>query len=158
MSESLQVLAVILGISLTWMLVSFKFNLKEAVKYFQSEVGKTAGIGILLALTFLVVLCVAPNAFGERDKIGYLNYAEVYFGLDHTNKLSPQCWDSADSNSGSIDDRTTSNFGLRVNLLESPSKRGYINTKYQHHSCAFNRDREQYDAFGFEGGWRFYTK
>jgi hypothetical protein len=94
---------------------------------------------------------MAPKvkADGFKD-LTYLNYAEVYIGMDYTNKLSPQCHE------GEYSDRLTSNGGAKLNLIRTESRRVEFNTIYTHHSCAYNRDREQYDAIGMQLTWKIF--
>ena len=82
----------------------------------------------------------------------WLNDASVFAGIDYTKKLSPQC----DNNS--IDDRGTSNLGVRLNVWESEGKNVRLNSKYTHHSCVLGPDDRQYDAVGIELEWKVWQR
>ncbi len=167
-SSTVTFLAVVVIASL-WALVSFRGNLVMLYEYFKTDTGKGAsvGIGIVIAAAalFLLVLpgCSSnPTKVGGGDKnlveVTYLNWASVYFGLDYTIKPSPMCYSNDIERGGQVDDRTTSNVGLKVNLVQI-GDRGNVNYKYTHHSCAFNRDNWQYDALlGLEADYKFWVR
>ena len=75
-------------------------------------------------------------------------------GLDVPYSQSPQCV----SNSTQVDDKTTSNLGIVVNLYESPDTKFRSNIKYTHHSCAFNTDVRIYDALGVEFTYKIFQR
>lgn len=117
----------------------------------KTERGRGIAAGILMALGVFLLAVLWPKE-SKAGEIRYLNWADVYFGLDHTKKISPQC------EPGEISDRVTSNIGVRLNVLESHDSRTTLNAKYTHHSCAFNVDAAQYDAFGFELSYKFWAR
>jgi hypothetical protein len=55
-------------------------------------------------------------------------------------------------------DRLTSNGGVALNIYRSPDKDFNFNTKYTHHSCAFNNDADSYDALGLEVSYKLFSK
>lgn len=111
--------------------------------------GIFAGVILVIAAFLLFILISATSQRAKSAELEYLNWVEIYFGLDQTFKLSPQC------ESGLISDKITSNVGFRFNALRDSERKTHLNIKYTHHSCAFNIDREQYDALGFELTHRF---
>lgn len=147
----------ILGGTLLW---QFKGSIKDIIEYFKKNRSILWGIVLFtgafigLAVTSLVLaLLLTPSAKADGFKdLTYLNYAEVYIGMDYTNKLSPQC------HKGQYSDRLTSNGGFRLNLIQTESRRVEVNTTYIHHSCAYNRDREQYDAVGLQMTWKLFSR
>lgn len=112
-------------------------------------------VGIGLAIAALGLLTGCSSSPKRGFDVTYANYFEVFMGLDNTFEQSPQCHGNIqeyNSNFGS--DQLTSNGGFRFNVLESDDKRAAVNVKYTHHSCAFNKDRNGYDAIGLEGTYR----
>lgn len=99
---------------------------------------------IMGVVLFTLILTLPVLVFGEERKLTWLNYTELYAGIDRTFKISPQCL------SGAYNDRMTSNGGIKQNILMSYDKDFSLNTKYTHHSCAINNDRNSYDAIGLE--------
>lgn len=160
MLTGLKVFLIILAICVFWATVSlgqyFKLSFSKTVEYFKTKRGKGVLFGILLATTLTALFMVGVPAIGaekgEKKEFRYLQWAEVYFGLDYTKKLSPQCEEEGP------DSHTTSNLGLKLNLLETYDGRGHINAIYTHHSCAFNADALQYDAIGIQGTYRFWIR
>jgi hypothetical protein len=141
----------VLGGTLMW---QFKGSIKDIVKYFKKNLGVLWGIvfftGAFIAIA-VATLVFSPKAEADGIKdLTYFNYAEVFVGMDYTKKLSPMCY------KGEYSDRLTSNGGVRLNLVRTMSKRVEVNTLYTHHSCAYNRDREQYDAFGVQVTWKIF--
>ncbi len=124
----------------------------NAKSYFLTESGKKVLNGIVVFIVFgLFFALVFSNKASANEETGkFLAYGEVYLGMDYTGKISPQCY------SDGPDNRLTSNGGLRVNIFQSHDKRFEFNTKYTHHSCAFNADRESYDAIGIEFSYRLW--
>lgn len=112
---------------------------------------KQARTGICLFGFGLMGIVNAVDVVAEpKYKKGrWFAYTEVYGGLESTFKQSPQCQNGSSSN------RLTSNGGIRQNVYESYDRNFSLNLKYTHHSCAFNRDRNGYDALGFELNYRF---
>lgn len=120
-------------------------NLKE---WATSRTGK----GILKGIVLATVFCVGMAAIGMANAGTMFNDASVYFGLDHTKKLSPMC-----ENEGP-DSRTTSNIGLKLNIYRSDDQRFSVGSKYTHHSCAFSPDAKSYDALGFIVEYKFWQR
>ena len=116
-------------------------------KYFKSKTGLGILKGVVIALLFAAFFALIGCKQGT-----YFNDASVYFGLDHTKNISPQCMDDG------ADNRTTSNLGLRGNVYRSDDQRFFVNGKYTHHSCAFNEDRNVYDALGAELEYKFWER
>lgn len=126
-----------------WLLWSFRGKSFDEVKdYFSSKEGKKISKGILLALAFSVVVALTSLIGGCAGSYG--NWGSVYAGIDYPDEQSPQCESSGQ------DDKSTSNLGFKLNIFESDDDRFTSNLKYTHHSCAFNQDRNGYDAFGLE--------
>lgn len=145
-------IAAVLGITLLW---KFKGKVGDIVSYFKRNLGVLKGI-VLFVGAFIVVAVAtlwvsSTQADGLKD-LTYFNYAEIFVGMDHTKKLSPMC------HTGEHSDRLTSNGGIKLNLVSTMSQRVEVNTLYTHHSCAYNRDREQYDAFGVQVVWKLWDK
>ena len=112
------------------------------------------GVGILVGL---LSLAFCSEAHADDKRWTWFNYSYIYLGVDYPmlNRVSPQC-----ENDG-IDNKTTSNGGATLNIIRTP--RFYrnimdINAKYTHHSCAFNSDRNLYDAAGVEVIWYFFDR
>lgn len=116
--------------------------------YFSTEDGRKILRGIILAPGLVVaaalVLWMLPGRASAGD---WLTDASVYAALDQTRKASPMC----DSNT--VDDRLTSNMGVRLGMWRSESRNVRVNLRYTHHSCAIGPDDRQYDALGFEVDW-----
>ena len=113
--------------------------------------GRGALKGIVLALLFGIVLAFSAKLFAEErswyvPEPGWevLHEGSVFLGMDHTKNASPMC-----SGAG-VDDRWTSNLGLRVGVFETPDKKFNVASKYTHHSCAYGVDSSSYDALGIE--------
>ena len=125
----------------------WSFKSPERLKQFlASKEGKSIVWGIVL----FIGIGVGVVAFAEDNKTGvnYLQWGEVFLGLDQTKNESPMC------EFGNSRDRLTSNGGFRLNLIESKDKLFTFNGKYTHHSCAFNEDADSYDAIGVEVTYR----
>lgn len=107
-------------------------------QYFATPDGRKVAKGIVLALgVSLATLGAQKCAAGE-----WFTDADLYFGIDHTKKLSPQC-ESRGPNS-----HLTSNLGFRGTIYRTKDRTAWLGWQYTHHSCAFSPDRESYDAFG----------
>ncbi len=134
----------------------FKGDVKKIVAYFKKEVGILWGIivftGSFIVIALLTLLLPSKAEANGFKELKYFQYAEVYIGMDYTKKLSPQCHE------GEYSDRLTSNGGARMNLLQTQGKRVEVNTYYLHHSCAYNIDREQYDAVGIQVTWKLWQR
>jgi len=137
--------------SFAMLLIAYVFRSPKAAKqFFKTPNGRGVYRGILLFLIVGITIAWFGNkAFGE---VRYFTFGEVFLGVDRTRKLSPMCEDEEPDN------RLTSNGGIRLNLAESEDERFQANFKYTHHSCAFSRDREGYDAFGLEFGYKFFER
>lgn len=111
---------------------------------------------VLAALTSLVVHALTNRAeAAEPPETGsgveWFAFGEVYAGLDYTEqKTSPACFEDG------VDDRLTSNGGVRVNVMQVAGGAFQLNGKYTHHSCALNSDRYLYDGFGLEATYRLW--
>ena len=133
------------------------FARRRAVAYFKTRegLGVLKGIAlfavgvpaVVLFITFLLGLFGSKAAAGE-----YFAFGDLYLGLDNTNKPSPMCEDGDNSS------RLTSNGGLIANIYRSDDQRFQLNTKYTHHSCAFNADDKSYDALGLEVRYRLWGR
>lgn len=145
MSSLTAFIVAILAVAAALILYVFK-SPRKALDYFKTKDGKGVAKGIVLALLIIIGIATGSKVFGAD----YLDYAEVYLGIDHTKSPSPQC-DETPNN-----EYLTSNAGIRLNLLVSDDRKFHLNTKYTHHSCAFNPDRENYDAFGVEVVYRLW--
>ena len=141
---------------LGYMLVNARIKLgsfEQAINHYKNtENGSLTGI-ILAAVVFPIVMAgvikLAYLAIGEAhaDDVRYLQYTQIYAGLEHSQKLSPACYE------GGVNDRLSSNLGLRQHLI------GYkdidVLGQFHHMSCATNRDREGTDALGLTVTWTF---
>jgi hypothetical protein len=140
---------------ITFIAIAFAFDGSpaKAYKYFTTERGKGVGIGIILFVGIgLGAVLMSPNAraLDLKEDLEYFQYGEVYLGLDSTFKQSPQCQDDGPDN------RLTSNGGVIFNIARSKDRIFELNTKYTHHSCAFNSDRNGYDAVGLVATWKLW--
>jgi hypothetical protein len=133
MDSHIQFIVVILCIFFAWLLWSFRG--RSILSFFKTATGKGVLKGIVVVLGVSVFVTLASGCSGR-----YLNDASFYAGMDYTKNYSPQC------EIAPPDQHTTSNVGFKLNLYESKDDRLNTNVKYTHHSCAFSRDREQYDA------------
>ncbi len=140
-------LLVILLSYMAWFLRNV--NWKE---YFSTKTGKGILKGIVLAPAIILLIAGFFYLIPSANAGTWLNDASVFAGIDYTKKLSPQC----DNNS--IDDRGTSNLGVRLNVWESESKNVRLNSKYTHHSCVLGTDDRQYDAVGIDLEWRVWKR
>ena len=141
------------GVIAATLLWQFKGDIKDIVTYFKKNLGILKGI-VMFTGAFIIIAIL--SLWGGKVKadslkdLTYFNYAEVFVGMDYTKKLSPMCY------TGEYSDRLTSNGGVRLNLVRTMSKRVEVNTLYTHHSCAYNKDREQYDAVGVQVTWKIF--
>lgn len=121
---------------------------RRPADYFKTKDGRGVLTGILLAVSATaLIVWAAPSQAGT-----WFNAGEVYFGIDSTRKVSPQC------EAGGVNDRLTSNLGVRMNLFETADQRATWRVRYTHHSCAINPDRTSYDALGFELTYRIWSR
>lgn len=129
-------------------LVLIAFRVKSPVDYFRSRDGQGVAKGIVLAIGVSLAFLFVPRcAAGE-----WLTDVDLYFGLDHTNKPSPQCEDRGPDN------RLTSNLGLRGTLYRVSDRTAWVGLQYTHHSCALSPDRESYDAIGITYTKRLFSR
>lgn len=133
--------------------MAFVLRGRNWIEYFRTKDGLGILKGIVLAPLVILVIAGIILLFSGAAQAGtWFNDASVFAGLDYTKKLSPQC------ERNSVDDRGTSNLGLRLNLWESDSRNVRVNSKYTHHSCALGPDDRQYDAIGVELEWRVWDR
>lgn len=97
--------------------------------------------GVVLALGFFALLAGVSLLTG-CEGARYMTDSSVHAGLMSTFKPSPQCERYASDN------RTTSNIGLDVGLIESADGMSRVEFNYLHHSCAFGEDSKSFDAAG----------
>lgn len=119
------------------------------ITYFMSQTGLGILKGVVLAIAFASAMAFVGSANAD-DRRGWFLDAEVYAGIENTQRVSPQCV------SGGLDDTATSNLGLRVNVYQNGPFR--VNSKYTHHSCAFGEDDDGYDAVGIELIYKFWER
>ena len=140
-------LGVALGL-IWWVFGSFE----AAINYFRTQKGRKVAQGILafVGVAVLAVGLAQCASAGERGQ--WFAWGEVYLGIDRQmrGERSPQCMDDGPDN------RLTSNGGFRANIYQSGDGRMALNGKYTHHSCAFNTDRNLYDALGVELTYRLW--
>lgn len=109
----------------------------ELKRFHSTKKGKGVILGWILFTGFFIsiALLFPPRARGDEY------HTEIFMGLDATFSQSPQCRE------GEYSDRITSNGGIR-----QPVGNGIFNSEfyvgYLHHSCAFEEDRNSFDAFG----------
>ena len=147
--------AVVVGV-LGYMVVDARNKLgsfSAAIDHFKNtENGSLTGI-ILAAVVFPIVvagvLTLAYWGIGKAsaDEVRYFTHTQIFAGVENTQKVSPMCYE------GGVNDRLTSNLGVRQHLL------GYsdvdVYAQFTHHSCATNRDLHGYDAYGIQATWTF---
>jgi hypothetical protein len=139
-------------ISLWAVLVFWGMSAREVVGYFKKN--SKIFSGIKFAIIFSLFFAAVGYISGCSTSSGtYLNSATVYSGIDYSvARPSPQC------TSEGVDDRSTSNLGLKVNLFSTTDGKSKTNLKYTHHSCAFNPDQNLYDAVGIEFEYEFWNR
>ena len=147
--------AIVAGV-LIYMLVNTRNKLGSftaAINHYRNtENGSIFGI-ILAAVVFPIVvagvLTLAYWGIGKAsaDEVRYFTHTQIFAGVENTQKVSPMCYE------GGVNDRLTSNLGVRQHLL------GYADVdlyaQFTHHSCATNRDLHGYDAYGIQATWTF---
>ncbi len=142
-------------IFLGYMLVNARMKLgsfEQAINHYKNTENGTA-TGIILAVLFPLILAVlltlAYSVIGtaKADEVRYFAHTQIFAGVENTQKVSPMCYE------GGVNDRLTSNLGVRQHLL------GYADVdlyaQVTHHSCATNRDLHGYDAYGVQATWTF---
>lgn len=125
-----------------WLIWSLRgYNI---VDYFKNKTGLVILKGIVIVL--VVFIGIAGTRFALAGD--FFESGSIYAGLDYTYKTSPQC------ERNGPDDKGTSNVGAKLNLWQSTDKTFRFNSKYTHHSCALNIDRNTYDSIGLE--WEYF--
>lgn len=123
----------------------------KAIQYLSDRENKRIRTGVLVfAVLVPIAAALISQVADASERVRYLQWADVYLGVDNSGRISPQCMPSGP------DRKTTSNGGLRINLIEY--SRIAINAKYTHHSCAFNEDRNLYDAVGLEATFTIWRR
>ncbi len=106
---------------------------------------------LIPTIMILLIFIMMPLKVVYAGK--FFAYGKVYLGAEHVFKaISPQCEPGPRSNT------LTSNLGVVINIYQSNNKKFEINTRYTHHSCVLNRDRNSYDAGGLELGYTFWKR
>jgi len=150
--DALIFVGLILAILFSYM--AWKLRGVNWIEYFKTSDGKGILKGIILAplviVIFAFILSLIPSKAQAQGT--WFNDASVFIGIDSTKKISPQC----DANT--IDDRGTSNLGVKLNIWQSSSENVRINSKYTHHSCVLGSDDKSYDAVGVELEWRVWKR
>ena len=125
-------------------------GIRPTIAYAKTKDGNGIIAGIFYFLLFgaLFVIGASIVKADDIDEVKYFDYGKVYIGIDNTTQPSPQC------DSGRVSNKVTSNGGLIINLIKAD--RFEFNAKYTHHSCAFNPDRESYDAVGVSIEYRLW--
>lgn len=138
-------LFIVLPIAFLFCYMAIKLRSPKAViPYLKTMRGAATGIYLFVGAS--VAMVIVTSFIPRANAVETFTYAEVYMGMDWTFSQSPQCKDDG------MDKYATSNGGIRLNMLKID--RLEINTKYTHHSCAFNNDRNGYDGAGIEFMWR----
>ena len=149
------IIAVVVG------LILLRIPIKQLPAWAKTKDGKGVIKGVVLAplviVIFAVIMFLLPTPAHAQFTVPgvpgtWLNDGHVFAGIDYTRKQSPQC------HAGGFDDSSTSNMGFRLNVWESPSRNIRLNSKYTHHSCALNPDRNSYDALGVELEWYIWNR
>lgn len=137
---------ILLSVLTIWMLVRLRdVNLGE---YFKTKDGLGILKGIVIALAVVLALAVTSKALAGE----FVYEASVFAGLDATKNESPLC------ERGSVDDKTTSNLGVKLGLFRSDDKKLATRLKYTHHSCAFGPDDNSYDGVGLEVEYKLWQR
>ncbi len=132
-------------------------GIRNAIKYIRDPQHKSiekgvvlfSGIGIIVGIIFAILINTAHAAEPEQEELNWFKYGEIFIGVDFPiDGTSPQCVKDGPDN------KTTSNGGFRANVIQYG--RFDLNAKYQHHSCAFNVDRNTYDQVGVEASYRLW--
>lgn len=144
MTNIITVISIILLFMLGVVIVRFETP-GAALRHLRANRGPLKGILIFMGgFTALAIAAFLIGGHARASEWRYFQFAEAYAGVEWPMVgISPQC--VADG----PDDKTTSNGGARLNLVEY-RRFLTVNAKYTHHSCAFNDDRNTYDAWGVE--------
>ena len=149
MSASVQFVVALVAIVVIWggyVLGRQKIN---PIEYFKTKTGLGILKGIVIAVGLAAAIALISSKAQAEEAVWFKD-AEIFAGLEATQRVSPQCV------AGGVDDKTTSNLGMRVNIYSNEQFR--INSKYTHHSCAFGEDDAGYDAFGVELVYKFWSR
>lgn len=142
MNEISFFISCLVAVALGAVCYTYRFNLKAAWDYLNNDdEGKDVRTGIVLFMGIGILIVLMSGCSDTR----YMTKGEIFLGLDNTFKQSPQCRVTSGTYSN---DRLTSNGGFTLTLAETGDTE--LNAKYTHHSCAFNPDRNSYDAIGLE--------
>lgn len=147
---SLLVILALLSIPLIKALKYNDWSISKLKHYFSEDgEGKGALGGVRNAILF-VVIALAIAFFSEQARGDWEvpHVAYVWAGLDYTKDTSPQCKERG------ADNRLTSDLGAGYQILKYDDKL-MISIERSHHSCAVNRDKESYDAWGVKATWYF---
>lgn len=151
MSSWIMFILVAVSCLVLWGGISFYRKGVNPIKYLSEKRGIWSGIKFAFIFTVILSLFGALSGCSKGE---YLKDGSVYMGLDVPMQTSPQCR----SYSNEVDDKTTSNLGVRVNVYESGDNKFRTNAKYTHHSCAFNTDIRVYDALGIEFEYKLFQR
>lgn len=107
-------------------------------------------IGFTIGLPLLALILSLFIRPADAQEVRWFDRAELFIGADIPMKGrdSPQCKPEGPDN------KITSNGGIRVYVAEYG--RLSLVSQYTHHSCAFNADRNLYDAVGVHAVWRIW--
>lgn len=141
------VIVSVLVLVAVYVLIKTKGDKDTLLEYWQRE-GKGAVASAMLAIVVIGAIG-ALLAFSSNAKAGeWFQYTDVYMGIDYTKNQSPQCRDN------SLDDRLTSNLGIRQHVYAFTDNVDLL-ANYTHHSCVVGRDQNGYDGVGVQINWRF---
>ena len=149
MNPAIQFAFALIAITVVWGGYSMVKAQQDPIEYFKTRTGLGILKGIVMAIGAALAITVLSSV-AEADEAVWFKDAEIFAGLEATQRVSPQCV------AGGVDDKTTSNLGMRVNIYSNEQFR--INSKYTHHSCAFGEDDAGYDAFGVELVYKFWSR
>ena len=148
-NPALQFVVSLVTITVLWGLVVLLHKRVNPITYFSSRTGLGILKGIVIAVGVAIVITLISSK-AQAEEAMWFKDAEIFAGLEATQRVSPQCV------AGGVDDKTTSNLGMRVNIYSN--EQFQINSKYTHHSCAFGEDDAGYDAFGVELVYKFWSR
>lgn len=125
-------------------------GIDEIKAYFKTRDGKGVLVGIATFIGIFIFGSIL-SMFARADDHGrWVNYFDIYAGIEDTFKQSPQC------EAGMYSDKLTSNGGIVFNVYESYDKMFNFEGVYRHHSCALNPDSKSYDAVGVQIKYRLW--
>lgn len=148
------ILAIVVVVLLAYVTTKSNGSLTKAV----SRVVESESINgiVMVVVAFIVAgLFIGTVLYGERaegaeSKVDYLEYTYIFAGVDYEMFTNIFC------EKGDVNGKLVSNVGLGQHLVSINDIN--IEAKYQHHSCALNRDKPTYDAIGLNMEWRFNWK